>query len=361
MTAGAGDIDDPALRSATVGAIGERAMIAAFTAQASAAGPARDIVIGSGDDAAVVDTRGATVISTDTAVEGRHFRFDWSRARDVGARAIVQSAADIAAMGGRTTGVVVSIAAPPSTPVGTLLDLNAGMVDATHLLGARLLGGDLVAAGQVVVSVTAVGAMDGRAPVALGGARPGDVLAVSGRLGACAAGLAVLSSDRPSDVERWPDLVAAHRVPTPDLAQGPIAAARGAHAMTDISDGLVEELITMSQASGTQMSVDSSRVPRGDRVTALAAEWGVDVAEWVLAGGEDHELLGAFSAEDVPDGWTVIGAVLPGGDNTAGDEQGGDVLIDGRPLHGPDGPRLRGWEGFAGDTTGRRCRTTPGD
>ncbi|MET9201492.1 thiamine-phosphate kinase [Gordonia sp. NPDC003585] len=353
--AGAGKPESDGVRTATVGEIGERAMIAAFTAQARGSAAHHDIVIGSGDDAAVIDTRGVTVISTDTAVEGRHFRFDWSSAQDVGARAIVQSAADIAAMGGRTTGVVVSIAAPPSTLVGTLLDLNMGMVDAAHRLGARVLGGDLVAAQQVVVSVTAVGAMDGTEPVVLGGANPGDVLAVSGPVGACAAGLAVLSSGDDDLIAQWQDLVAAYRIPSPDLTQGPIAAAAGAHAMTDISDGLVEELITMAQASGTRLSVRSGSVPRHERVTALAEELGTDVVDWVLAGGEDHELLAAFDADAVPAGWTVIGEVSAPGAERAGrvssapgvERVPADVLVDGRSIHAADGPRLRGWESFS--------------
>ena len=327
-------------RSATVGAIGERAVIAALTAAATSGEPAGDIVIGSGDDAAVLDIGGSAVISTDTIVEGRHFRFDWSTPRQVGARAVVQSAADVAAMGGRTTGLVVSIACPADTAVGVVLDLNDGVVGAAHALGARVLGGDLVAAGQVVVSVTAVGALEGRPPVSLGGARSGDVLAVSGPLGASAAGLAVLSTPA-IDAGRWSEVVAAHRVPEPDLSQGPVAAAAGAHAMTDISDGLVEELITMSRATNVAMSVEAAAVPRRPDLAVLAGELGAEVNEWVLAGGEDHELLAAFEAASVPDGWTVIGSV---GERTS---SAPEVWVDGSRVGGPHGLDLHGWQSFA--------------
>ncbi|WP_439029385.1 thiamine-phosphate kinase [Gordonia terrae] len=333
------------VRTDTVGEIGERAVIAALTAAATAGDPTGDIVIGSGDDAAVLDIGGSAVISTDTVVEGRHFRFDWSTPRQIGARAVVQSAADVAAMGGRTTGLVVSIACPASTPVGVVLDLNDGVVDAAHALGARVLGGDLVAAGQVVVSVTAVGALEGRRPVSLGGAQAGDVLAVSGPLGAGAAGLAVLSDPR-IDPSGWPDVVALHRVPAPDLTQGPVAAAAGAHAMTDISDGLVEELITMSRAAGVVMSVRADDVPRRPDLSGLARALGVGVDQWVLAGGEDHHLLAAFDPASVPDGWTVIGTV---GDPSP---TAPEVWVDGQRVGEPGGPDLHGWQSFADPSGG---------
>ncbi|WP_055475502.1 thiamine-phosphate kinase [Gordonia sp. HS-NH1] len=339
-----GRSDLPIDRTATVGAIGERAVIAALTASATSGEPTQDIVIGSGDDAAVLDIGGSAVISTDTVVEGRHFRFDWSTPQQVGARAVVQSSADVAAMGGRTAGLVVSIACPAETPVGVVLDLNDGVVRAAHDLGARVLGGDLVAAGEVVVSVTAVGALEDRRPVSLGGARTGDVLAVSGPLGASAAGLAVLSDPRAAD-EDWPELVALHRVPAPDLTQGPVAAAAGAHAMTDISDGLVEELLTMSRAAELTMTVDSDSVPRRPDLAEAADRLGVDVARWVLAGGEDHHLLAAFEATSVPPGWSVIGSV------GARSSSAPEVWVDGRRVGGPDGPDLHGWQSFA-DPTG---------
>ncbi|MGV9710405.1 thiamine-phosphate kinase [Gordonia sp. NPDC003424] len=333
---------DPVDRSRTVGEVGERRLIAALTRAAAGSdlrpppGTGHDIVIGSGDDAAVIDTAGPAVISTDTAVQGRHFRFDWSDARTVGARAVVASAADIAAMGGRTTGIVVSIACPADTPVGTVLDLNAGIVDATHRFGARVLGGDLVAAGQVVVTVTAVGVLDGALPIVVSGARPGDVLAVTGTaLGSSAAGLALLAdAEKRGDtglLDAFPRLVGAYRLPAPDLAQGPVAARAGAHAMTDISDGLVEELVTMSAASGTLLSVESGLVPSDPEIAAAAAAIGVDPRDWIVAGGEDHELLAAFAPESVPAGWTRIGAVT----------SGAGVIVDG------DGARdLHGWQSF---------------
>ncbi|MBM7366456.1 thiamine-phosphate kinase [Gordonia hydrophobica] len=318
----------------TVGEVGERALIAMFT-DAARTGPG-DVVIGSGDDAAVFVPTGPVVVSTDTAVAGRHFRFDWSSPRQIGARAVVQSAADIAAMGGVPTGVVVSIGCPPTTPVDRILELNAGIVAQTHAYGAKVLGGDLVSAAEVVLTVTSLGVLDGTAAVALSGARGGDVLAVSGPLGGPAGGLAALAAvehgaDRALLAE-FSSLVDNHRLPQPDLAQGRIAALAGAHAMTDVSDGLVEELITMSAASHVRLDVESARIPQADGLDELGAALGVDPLRWTHGGGEEHELLASFSPPSVPDGWTVIGrvtAAAPG------------AWIDGAPVG-----EIRGWQSF---------------
>ncbi|MFT4127020.1 MAG: thiamine-phosphate kinase [Gordonia sp. (in: high G+C Gram-positive bacteria)] len=331
----------------TVGDVGERAVIALLTRAAgrargsgtsAAPEPGGDIVIGSGDDAAVIDV-GPTVISADTAVQDRHFRLDWSTPHQIGARAVVASAADIAAMGGRTVGVLAAIACPQHTPVTLLTGLNAGIVDAAHGLSARVLGGDLVAADQILVTITAVGTLSGVEPVTLSGARPGDVLAVSGGLGAAAAGLAVLDAYGPAALGDWrrsedprAAVVGGFQVPAPDLAQGPIAARAGAHAMTDISDGLVEELRTLAQSSGVLLDVTASAVPRLPELGATAALLDADEREWVLTGGEDHHLLAAFAPGDVPPGWSSIGSVAAGGPG---------VRIDGAPLS-----RLRGWQSF---------------
>lgn len=324
----------------TVGDLGERALISVFTSAAST-GSDRDIVIGSGDDAAVFDAGGPTVISTDTAVERRHFRFDWSTPDQIGERAVIQSAADIAAMGARTVGVVVSIACPVTTRASTVSGINDGVVAATHRLGGRVLGGDLVAADQVVLTVTSVGALDGLAPVALTGAQVGDVLAVSGPLGGAAAGLAVLLAAESTTAHgarlraEHGAVVDAYRLPTPDLSAGAQAARAGAHAMTDVSDGLIEELTTMSQASKVALAVDGSRVPRTAATTRAADALGEDADVWALTGGEDHQLLAAFAPADVPQGWTVIGSV------EARTAERAEVSVDGVDTRG-----LRGWQSF---------------
>ena len=298
-----------------------------------APGRVDDVVIGSGDDAAVLNPTGPVVVSTDTAVEGRHFRFEWSTPEQVGARAVVQSAADIAAMGGVLSGVVVSLGCPPETPVDRLLALNAGVVEQTHRYGAPVLGGDLVATSEVVLTVTSVGSLKQHAPTTLAGARPGDVLAVSGPLGAAAGGLAVLASGDEALAGDYASIVEAFRLPQPDLTQGPVAAGAGAHAMTDVSDGLIEELVTMSAASNVHLDVTSALVPRVDGLDALAVDLDVTPYRWILTGGEDHQLLAAFAPGDVPEGWTTIGAV---------DDGPAAATVDGGAVGD-----LQGWQSFS--------------
>ena len=124
---------------------------------------------------------GRTVVSTDMLVEGRHFRLDWSTPHDVGRKAIAQNAADIEAMGAAATAFVVAFGAPGDTPADDALALSDGMWQEAGAIGAGIVGGDLVGAPQWVISVTALGDLGGRAPVLLGGARPGDAVAVVGR------------------------------------------------------------------------------------------------------------------------------------------------------------------------------------
>ena len=139
------------------------------------------VALGPGDDAAVVLARdGATVVSTDMLVEGRHFRLDWSTPHDVGRKAIAQNAADIEAMGATATAFVVAFGAPGDTPAAQVVELADGMWHEARLLGAGIVGGDLVTAPQWVISVTALGDLGGREAVRLGGARAGDIVAVIG-------------------------------------------------------------------------------------------------------------------------------------------------------------------------------------
>ena len=314
----------------TVGDVGEHELIVLFTAQNDSA-LADGVLVGPGDDAAVLVGGGPVVVSTDALVDGRHFRLDWSTPHQVGAKAVVANAADVMSMGARVTGFVVSLTCPDRTATSTLLGVRDGMREAAARYGAQVVGGDLTAGDQLVIAVTAVGAMDERAPVRLSTPVPGDVLAVSGPLGGSAAGLALLQAG----VDGFADLVAAHCVPDPHLHLALPAAESGVHAMTDISDGLSSELRTMARMSGMALRVDSAAVPVPAGLTAAAAELGVDPARWAVAGGEDHELLAAFAPGELPTGWTAIGSVHAG-------DSGPPVVVSGMDVADLDD----GWRTF---------------
>lgn len=248
------------------------------------------------------------VVSSDMLIEGRHFRLDWSAPRDIGAKAVAQNAADVVSMGARPTAFTVSLGCPPSTPADVLDAISAGIWDAATDLGAGVVGGDLVQAPCIVVSVTVLGDLGGRPAVLRSGARVGDVIAVAGSFGSSAAGLALLQSGTGGFAE----LLASHRVPRPPYAAA-WAAAGQAHCMTDVSDGLVADLRHMAQSSGLCFEIESSAVPVGGDVVLAAAELGVDPLDWVLAGGEDHGFAATFAADDdLGPGWTVIGQVSAG-------------------------------------------------
>ena len=313
----------------TVADLGEIGLVERITARAAAAsGPGPEV--GPGDDAAVIAAPdGRIVVTTDLLVEGRHFRRDWSQPGDIGHRAVAQNLADIAAMGARPTAFVLGLGLPADTETSWVDDLVAAACDELAAAGARLVGGDVVRADAVTISGTALGDLEGRAPVVRSGARPGDVVAIAGRLGWAAAGLAVLSRGFRSPRV----LVDAHRRPAPPYSAGVDAAVAGAHAMLDVSDGLLLDAGRMAAASGVSIDIRSAALPIADPLADAAAAYNLDPLVWVLTGGEDHALLGAFAADAVPAGFTVIGSVSDRGDAGPGGTSaaGGPVTVDGRP------------------------------
>jgi thiamine-monophosphate kinase len=297
----------------------------------------RATLLGPGDDAAVVSAPdGRVVISTDVLVEGRDFRRDWSSGADVGWKAAAQNLADVAAMGAVPTALVVALAAPADLPLAWAEDLARGLAEACEDGGAGVVGGDLSSSSEIVVSVTVLGDLQGRAPVRRDGARPGDVVAIAGTLGRSAAGFAALSSGRPGVA---PDLVAAHRRPRPPLPAGPAAADAGATSMIDVSDGLLLDLARVAEASGVAVDLDRRVLARlaGPLMAAASGDAGTALG-WVLTGGEDHALAAGFpAAAALPAAFERVGRVMPRPDG------GPPVLVDGRP----PAVDVPGWDHFA--------------
>ena len=300
-----------------------------------AAGPGT--VVGIGDDAAVLAAPdGRVVATTDFLLEGRHFRRDWAGPADIGHRAAVRSLADVAAMGAVPTALLVALAAPPGLASSWALDLATGLAAEAERAGATVAGGDTARFDAVLLAVTGLGDLQGRAPVTRAGARPGDVVAVAGPLGHSAAGLALLEAGR-----REPSaLIAAHLRATPPYDAGPEAADLGATALMDISDGLLADLAHLADASGVAVDVHPAALDPAPLIPAAAAlapgRPGTPdgrALEWMLTGGEDHSLVATFPpSTPLPPRWLVIGEVRPG--------RGG--LVDGRPHAGPGG-----WEHFS--------------
>lgn len=277
-------------------------------------------LIGPGDDAAVVRAPdGRVVVSTDVLVEGSHFRRDWSSAEDVGHKAVAKNFADIAAMGAAPTALVVGFAAPADVRLDWVDGLVAGLREAAGAVDAGVVGGDVVRAEKIVVAVTALGDLQGREPVTLGGAREGDRVAVTGRLGWAAAGFTVLGRGFRSPVQ----VVAAHRRPEPPLEQGVLAAQAGASAMTDVSDGLVHDLGTIAAASEVRIDLRSQSFAVAAKLAEVGAALNVDPLQWILTGGDDYALTATFPrGVEIPAGWSEVGTVFAG--------EG--VRVDGRRL-----------------------------
>lgn len=303
--------------------LGEFELIDAITAGLPTS-PA--IVLGPGDDSAVFRVDGDAAISTDAIVEGVHFRRDWSGPHDVGRKVVAAAVADLEAMGARPVTLVIAMSVPPELDQAWVLECAKGIRDECATIGIVLAGGDMTRSKEIMLTATVVGDFGGRAPVTRAGARPGDVVAVIGRLGMAAAGLAVLGRGFRSPRA----VVLAFRVPEPPYGQGIVAAESGATSMIDVSDGLLADLGHIAKASGVGIDLDSSKLEVSEpQKTVAAAIGGGDPLSYILAGGDDHALAATFPSARVPEGWTVIGTVT--------DQGAGTVLVDSAPWTGPTG------------------------
>jgi thiamine-monophosphate kinase len=310
---------------ASLGSVGEFGLIDRITTDIRAF-PA--VLLGPGDDTAIVAAPfGSVLVTTDVLVEGHHFRRDWSTAVDIGRKAAAASLADIAAMGGVPTALVVGFGAPSDLPASWAVSCSAGLAQEAASMGAAIVGGDVVAAEQIIVSVTALGDLQGRSAVLRSGARPGDVLALAGRVGWAAAGLAILTAGFRSPKV----LVDAHRFPEPPYGAGPIAAVAGASAMIDVSDGLIADARHIAEASGVVLDIQTEFLALPEALRSTASAFGIDPLQWVLTGGEDHPLLATFPPDrSVPADFTVIGAVRDGQGKPG-------VAVDGESASDPGG------------------------
>ncbi|HYS61132.1 MAG TPA: thiamine-phosphate kinase [Gemmatimonadales bacterium] len=260
-------------RSLRLGRGGEFDRLRGIFAALGAAG--RDL----GDDCALLSVGGRTLaISIDLSLEGVHFRTDWLALREIGWRATAAALSDLAAEGATPLGVLVSLGVPGNA--SPAVQIMAGVGAAARSVGASVLGGDLVRSPRYLVDVCVLGVA--RRPVRRSGARPGDGLWVTGRLGGAGLALAALRAGRGGRLA--PALRRRFARPTPRIAAGRWLARRGARAMIDISDGLAGDAGHLAAASGVGVSIELERVPCWPGVLPLEA----------VRSGEEYELLVAM-------------------------------------------------------------------
>lgn len=280
----------------TVGDIGEFGLIERLAKQVNAArlGPPAHagfrLRLGIGDDAAAWQTDGGVEVqTTDTMVEDVHFTRKSVSWEDVGWKIMAANLSDVAAMGAVPLCAIVTLGVPPSLELDATDSLYAGLLEACASFSTLLVGGDIVRADKVFVTVALVGGCQAD-PLRRSAARPGDVIAVTGPLGASAAGLRLLGSGEP-DADGQA-LVDAHRRPMPRIDAGQHLVVAGVSCAMDISDGLLADLAKLGRASGVGVRVEAERVPVAP---ALAAQGWPDALELALTGGEDYELVFAAS------------------------------------------------------------------
>jgi thiamine-monophosphate kinase len=264
--------------------LGEFGLIARIERAAAKLPVSRAVVLGIGDDAAVLRPRPGEdlVVTTDSLVENVHFRWSTQSARTVGRRALAVNLSDLAAMGARPLGCTLAFVAPPELAVSRLDGLVAGLLHEARKYACPLVGGNVSRGGETSLGVTAIGAVERGRAVSRRGARAGDRILVTGVLGAAALDIARGELGRGR----------VRRVPTPRLRAGrALARLSGVGGCIDVSDGLEADLAHLLEGTDLVPELDPARLPLAPRFRSACAELGLDPERLARTGGEDYELL----------------------------------------------------------------------
>lgn len=277
------------------------------------------------------------LITTDFMVEKVDFDLSYASGADIGWKAIAINVSDIAAMGGFPLHAVASVTVQSDMPLALFDSLLDGMIDACKAWRVPLVGGDLGAADELMVSATVTGACEGD-PVTRSGARPGDAICVTGTLGASAAGLFAVRKQLRGKDPAIDALIRRHLRPTARPREGMRLASLGATAMIDVSDGLTLDLKRIMEASGTGCIVEPATLPVDPGIYEMQelVVGTPDPVEMAAGGGEDYELLFTIPRESYPDAKMVLGElgtqVTAIGEVTEGELRFGDRTLEGDDL-----------------------------
>ena len=275
----------------------------------------RGVEIGIGDDAAVVKTSERTAITTDVAVEGTHFKTEWSSAFDIGRKVTAANLADIYAMGGSPRFLVAAVTLTGDETMEWIEELAEGIAHEASSCGAYVVGGDLAKGPCKSIAITAIGQID--LAITRSGAQAGDSIYISSLPGWSAAGLAVIDKDLDSDIALH--ALSEFSAPTVDYSAAVQFANGKATAMCDISDALVIQAEQLASSSGVALHIDQDLItkhPEFGTLKELADSQGIDVWQWILAGGEDHVFLATgkeldgFRVGSVESGTGLIGVEM---------------------------------------------------